>query len=763
MTTDQLKVLNQDGTPPESRIGNASSLYQIWNTLRLADAVSSYNRALIDGAYDGARPLNESSLITNGQSYRFNVSWGWAKSVLDMAVSGYVDIMNATETLFECPTEYGDPSERLQLERIVAKEVSECIRSWKDFFPTYLRLITAFIKHGVSISYFMDEYDWRFISTDLSDFKIERDIKIGQENISIACCLRFYSPTDLYQQIKDPERAEQNGWNVQACRQAIMQCASQGQQFGRYSPYDWEKWEVLIKNNDLYWTAGTAQPQRIRVVHAWVQEYNGKVSHFMINDSDQISEFLYKKIDRFENVYEAYTVFTFGVGTNGYYSGIRGQGYDVAPIHTTLDRAYCAAFELAIFGSAPIFQPKDQSALQEMQYTPQGPYSLLTPGINVQTPAVTNLSAGIFPMMQAFSQMLRDRTGNANTQQLIDSRTEKTKFQVQAELGSIAKMSVSALNLFYDPWQTLMREMVRRMIYGCKMDFGPQDPGGKYLVGLKKRLLQSGGQAALQAFYNLDVDRLSVVKAIGAGSEAARLMIYDQLTPFINSLDDAGREAFIFDIFADRLGHRNASRYKQPPGSEMRTTLAEELAQIENNQLIQTMPVEVLPSQNHIVHAKVHLARLMPMAAQASDALTVDPMSVAGILPGLNNLAEHTSIHVERVSQDRMYQEESAMFRQQLQQVGEVLHNGILKVQKLQEQAMQQQAMQGPQEPSQPSPEQIAKIEGERAMREMRMSMDQLKFEQETNNRAIDAAQKRAIADADAASKMARNLPGLTR
>jgi hypothetical protein len=762
--TDRLKTISEDGDVPESRIGNAWSLYQIWQALRIADMQSSYNRAQINACYDGQRPYSQANLAATGQSYRSNVNWGFSKTVLDTAVSGYVDIFNSTELIFECPTNYGNPDDRRRLEKIVAKEVTDCIRSWPDYFPTYLRLCTFFIKHGIGITYFMDEFDWRFKATDLSDFKIERDQEVGQDGIGIACCLRFYSPTQLYQLIKDPEEAEKQGYNVAECRKAIMKCASEGQQFARTGGYDWEKWEVLIKNNDIYWTTGIAQPQRIRVVHAWVQEFDGRVSHFMINDSEEVSEFLYKKIGRFDSVYRAYTVFPFGVGVNGYYQGIRGQGFDVAPIHSALDRAYNAMLELAMFSAAPIFQPESAQAMQEFQYTPGGPFSLITPGIEVKQ-LTPNIAQGIYPAMSAFHQMLRDRTGNANTQQLIDSKTEKTKFQVQAELGGIAKMSSSSLNLFYDPFALLVKEMVRRMKQAAKLDYGPQDPGGSYIVGLKKRLLQAGGQDALKAFYDLDIDRLTIVKAIGSGSEAARLMAMDRLMPFLNSMPDEGRQAFLFDVFADTLGdYRKAARYITPPGEETKFSPEVGVAQVESYQLLGGQPIQVIPGQNDAAHAREHLMIENPLVEQVQKAMELDPMSLVQLLPGLNLLDAHATQHVERLSRDQNYKELSAQMRKNLQENQGILYNSTLKVQKLMGEMDQQQQAQGEQQQEgqpQQDPAVIAKIQGEVALRQYKLESNQMLFEQKIHNNEIEARQKRSLADADAAAKMARELPGL--
>jgi hypothetical protein len=765
--SDVLQTLSQEtGKPPVSRIKDAKSAYEIWETLRRADAVSAFDRSKIDAAYDNERPYDERALINAGQGYRVNVSWGFAKQVLDTAIAGYTDIINAPQTFFSCPTTYGPMAERDELEQVVAQEVTACIRSWRNFFPTYLKLCNAFIKHGVGVALFNDEWDWRWKSTDMSDFKIPRKTEIGQENIDVAACLRFYSPTQLYQLIKDEEVATINGFNVEACKRAIIQCVNNNNNYYQFRQYDWEKLEIELRNNDLYFTTQAANQQSIRVVHIWVKEFDDKVSHYMIVDDNGVQDFLYKKIGRFEDSYQAYTVFTYGVGTNGYYHGVRGQGYDVFAINGALNRAYCSLLEIASFGSAPTFQPKDESALQEMQFIPNGVYNLLSPGIEViKDTIVPNVSNGTLPIVNAFTQLFRERTSSYNTESLINTSVEKSATQVRAELGNIAKMSISALNLFFDPWESLMRQMINRM---KRRDYDATESGGQYISELKKRLLMRGSEGYgakdryLQAFYALDTDRLRITKPVGAGSEAARMLAYDRLMAIFGSLPDFGKKNLIWDIASETAGYENAARYAVAPGETETPTWDASLAQVENNVLVQGGQITVLDGQNDLVHAKVHAEALNPLVTQTQDALEVDPMSIAGVLPGINNLNQHMAQHVERMSQDPLLRQESAMFRKMLQQADEILHNGTLKVQKMQAQEMeaQQSAMaQGQAVEATPqgiSPDVIAKIEAQRAERQAKLEMDYQSHQQKMIMKQQEANQKLAIRDAEAASKIQR-------
>lgn len=718
---DKLQGLTPEGTPPESRIKDAQSAQQVWSQLWQADAVSSFERARMDAAYDGEVPYSQAQLTATGQAFRCNVSWGFAPMVLDMAMSGYIDIINSSEVLFECPTNYKDEGgNRSELEQGIAEEVTDCIRSWRDFNIVYQQLVSTFIKHGVSVAIFNDEIDWRWTSSGLSDFKIPRRTKVGQDNIDVACFLRFYSATQLYQLIKFPEVAEKLGYNVEAIKQTILKSIQNSNTFIGYRAYNWEKLEIELRNNDYFFTYGTASTQNIRVVHMFWQEFDGRISYGMFNDDNTAENWLYLKNNRFPKTENAFVMFTYGVGTNGYVAGIRGQGFTVYPINAALNRLYCQAMELAAFGTAPTFQPQDESAMQEMQFVPNGPYNLLTPRVTVIPSSIApNLSTGVMPIIGAMTQMFRERTANANTQALLDSTKEQTATEVEAKLGSIAKMSVASLNLFYDPFETLFREKVRRM---KRRDYKIKDPGGEFIMGLHKRLLKRGGKAMLEAFFELDTDRLRIKKAIGSGSEAARMLAFNRMMELWPYMDDFGRQNAMRDLVAEYVGYRNANRYVQPPAADLRTDPQAPVAELQNDALLKNGVATVRPDDNHFVHARVHMEALIPVNDQVREMLEVvdeQPQMVnelATIIQGLQAINAHTAEHVARLSQDARSAQMVGEFKRVLQNVDEQVNNGALHIEKLQrEQAEKAQAAGQEFEPA-VDPKVLADLEKQQAL-----------------------------------------------
>ena len=763
---EQLATLNPDGSPPESRLTSAVKAYEIWNQLVMADGPASYERMRWSQMYDSTPPLNQTQLNANGQAYRVNVSWGMAKMVLDMAQMGYLDMIKSLQTLFWCPTSADlDPSEKIEVERKLAEMITSMIRSWPDFIPTFLRLTSTFIKEAVSFATFDDEWNWQFDSKGFQDVKIPRKTRVGQENIDVACWLRFYSMSQLYQTIKDPEVAEANGWNVDAVKEVIIQSLTNGNTFSQWRGYDWEKLEIELRNNDYWWTYGTATTQNIRIVHIVWQEFDGRMSYGIICDNKETSKWLYRKVGRYASSYNAFVTFTYGVG-NDYYHGLRGQGYQIFPIVGALDRAYSHLLELGMFGTAPMLQPNDESAMQEMQFTPCGPYNLLTPGITVIPSAVApNLSSGVQPILQSFTNMFREQTANANTQTLLDTTKEMSAAEFNGRLGTIAKMSSSAQSVFEEPWEFVLREMVRRI---KRKDYSDREPGGKYVTKLRAEILKVGGEKLLDAFYKLDVDKLQAIRAVGAGSEAARQVALNQLIPLMPYLPESGRQNLIYDIAANLVTYRNVDRYTAS-GSNPAMTTQEGVAWTQNSLLMRGAFQPVLGDEDFFVHARVH-AQILPAATQkvwaeikqaaevVGSGQPYDLNPIAAELNGLQMLNAHMTETVQKIAVNPEGQKLVAQYKQILQQADEVVHNGgeqlAAMMEKMQQAAAEQQ---GQPSPEGPTPETIAKLEEQRMLTEEKINSLRAKTNADIEIKQQKAQQDMALKDATTAQQITQS------
>ena len=252
----------------------------------------------------------------------------------------------------------------------------------------------------------------------------------------------------------------------------------------------------------------------------------------------------------------------------------------------------------------------------------------------------------------------------------------------------------------------------------------------------------------IEAILAVDLDSVRPVRAIGSGSEAARLLATDELIQLMPGFDEYGRKAAQRDRVAARFGYDLADRYTPSPDAESRPVIDVKIAELENGDMKMGNQVQVLPNENHLEHAKVHLAVL----GQTAQGVDEGQIPVEQVIDFLVNLYGHTTVHVEEVSKDTTIPEAGASLRQSLQQFGEIVNNGVKQVQKMREQqAAQGEAGAGDQQVAYAEKLQ-QKMQEHQAKLQMMQEVHQLRL----NQRLAEVRQKMALRDAEVASKIAR-------
>ncbi len=715
---DSLGSLDKKGRPVKSRLKDVKSALDLFNVLRRADEGSSANRARVDAMFDGASPYDSRKLAASGQNLKTNLNFGEAQRLLDISLSAYVDLYSSLERLVEVKGTEGEASEIKTQEDIVAEEITHLLRSWPEFHSNYLRLCTTFLKHGVGITYFDTPDDWRFRVGSFADMLIPRQTPASENLIDVAIGRREYHLHELYAFIKNEKAAQNVGWNVKEVKRAIMKSADttgRGSRASRnYS--DWEAVQQELKNNDIY--AGHQNPT-VSVLHFWVREMDGSVSHYISCESEP-KDFLYKKISRYEKPEHAYIMFTYGVGSNGTYHSIRGLGHRIFNHIQTSNRLRCQMIDGAMLGSAVMIQPDSQRALDELGFTYYGAYAVLSPNVNIIEKAVPNLSTAVQPALQDISQQLAMNTDTMSTYGQQGS-PYRNQMQVVSDMDVSTRLSGASLNLFYASWNRLMREVVRRIVAGKR-----RDPAlGEFYARCAARGV---GESFIKT---LDVARTKAVRSIGSGSYANRLVALRELQAISGSFDEVGRRNLTRDIVSTRVGHDLADRYT-PQLEESRPTTDNKIAFFENQQLMEGLPVPVITNEIHGTHLQIHIPALGELIEQLNTG-AADPVPA---LPALQAFYQHIAETVENIAGDPAQQVAVGEARQVLQYAEEMINNTTKKVQKIQRDAAQQ----APEEEGAPQEDPMVnakmqehqlKMEMARQKAQLDMELRQAKFEQE--------------------------------
>lgn len=743
-TDDGLLTASKEGKIPERRIADSSSAQKALRKMMDDDAESSRARAQYQAMFDGQRPYRDEDLVETGQGGRSNLNFDEAGALLEFSMSGYVDLFSNTEEFMRFrlrPNSFPTP-QRLEFESRISKNFTGMLRKWPSFFHKFLYCCHHFITDGVSVCYYPDHLDWRWHVAKLGDFFFPRHTLADPGALELAGSVQRYRPSQLYAYIKNPEQASDLGWDVKAVRNALVTSVNSS---GDRRVMDWEQVQERLKNNDLYFDCVSNE---INIGHLWVREFSGMWSHYQFLESEP-SNFLYKREDKYPANRPPFQVFMFGIGSNGFIHSIRGLGYKIYPHIQVSNRLRNQVVDSAMLSSSVMIQPADEQALADLSLTYYGPYAILTPGNKVIERTIPNLSNNALPVISDMSSMLQSKSGQYSSVGMFADDKERTRFEVEAYVAKMSKLSITSLNLFYEPFQNLLREVARRVFNPA---YGPDLPGGDLIQEFRDRLLEEG--VPEEAFGVIDFDRCSVNRAVGGGSPEARQLILNELAREAPSFDDVGRHNLLRDRIAARVGYDLADRYV-PDDTTPRPTIDDKLAILENSHLIGGEDIQAQSNELHLIHLKHHDTRLR----QYFDALESGQTTLGEAVQPMVMLHAHATQHVELGGADPAISDMVSVYRQQLQQYGEMIWNGQEKLKAEARKAEEAAAATAP-EGGQAAPTQDQSLppEMERKLVEhnLRLQMKQEEHQQKLQMRQAEFMQKQAINDAKEAAKMRR-------
>lgn len=660
----ELGNLDERGRPEKSRLKDVKSAISIFRNLQKADEASSINRSRVDSMFDGASPYDAKRLNRSGQGLKTNLNFGDAQRLLDISLSAYVDLYSSLENIVEVRGTQGQRSEIKTQEDIVAEELTHMLRSWPEFHNSYLRLCTTFVKHGTGVAYFDTPDDWKFRVGSFADILIPRQTPADENFVDIAIGRRQYHLHELYGFIKNEKAAKSVGWDVAEVKRVIMNNVTTQGRTGMNYTSDWESYQAELKNNDLYYSY---QNPTVSVLHFWVREMDGSVSHFICAE-DKPKKFMYEKISRYEKPEQAFVMFTYGVGSNGTYHSIRGLGHRIFNHIQTSNRLRCQMIDGAMLGSAVMIQPENQRALDELSFTYYGAYAVLSPNVNIIEKAVPNLSTAVQPALNDITNQLALNTDTVSTYGSQQSSPYRNKVQVMSDMDVATRLSGASLNLFYASWTRLMKEIVRRVVENKRRDSVVKEFYDRCAVrGVQESFIKT-----------LDVSRTKAVRSIGNGSQANRFMALRELQGLQGQFDETGRKNLARDIVATRVGHDLADRY-MPQMEEERPTIDLKIAYFENQDMVEGKPVPVVPNELHATHLQVHLPTLNQLLQQLDEG-AADPVQA---FPALQAFYDHVSQTVQALAGDPMQKLLVGEAKQVLNFTQEMIYNTSQKIEKM--------------------------------------------------------------------------------
>ena len=671
----------------EERLTSPAALRTLHSGYCRDDAESSANRAAVRELMDFVPPYDPQDLQTRGMEDRFNINYGSATALKNEAVGPFLDIFTSPNVLVKIALlPETDPDMRSTWADIMSDQWTKMMRSWDITTPNMMLLVDAFVTDGVGIPWFEDSATLSWQVGTLEDCHFASDAVAVPSKIEAMTIGRSISVPDLFAKIEDHEtETDHNGWNGPVAKRLIEQARPAGE--------DYESWnyEAVARQAKACRVGNASNMPTIQLVWGVVKELDGSLSVYAttrdgatdlsgspVPDGDGVDAWVYRKRGAYKDANQMFQIFPFGVGNKNEIYTIRGLGYALFEPGQGDNILRCKMMDSARHRASEIYQPESTvDSVEDLQFIDLG-HAMIAPrglrGLPQMNSARMDENIGF--VLQSNQDILNKHSaGLASGPLTNDPGARRNEMQVTAELEHTNKMQGFAMSLFYGPYDKLIRELVRRAFTETQDDLAVR----RMVERMKEACIARG--VPREVLSRIDFEATAATRLMGAGSKGSRLIGFQQMGELYASMDPQGQEFFNYDFASEIKGSEAAERYFGLPG-QRRGHMDVAIARLENNDLLDGQMIEPADGENKMVHLGEHIAELVAGIEEVNQGKQdISEWTIKNIplYKHCVDTLQSTTVHPSRTQDLNSY-------RQQIQQAGEIIDNGLRHINKLREQ-----------------------------------------------------------------------------
>lgn len=682
----KLPVRGENTEPGEaSCLPDATAARELVSVALNEDMQRSLQRAVVKGQYDGNPPFNQHKLTQDGMAWCTNLNWLGMEGRIDGARVPYYALFSGVPTYVTACSYEAEGPDKAYWEAAYAKAWTEAHNKWRQFKWHIQASQFEMLFEGWGVCIREDDSDWRFRAVPGRSVLVPQESNSCIDNRLSWIAVRVpYRIHELFNKIRDEEAATATGWNVAAVQSAIK-WNTKGAGGYPYRQQQWEVWQEKFKNREL--TVSYTNADIVYCDHLYVQEYSGKVSHFIfvegsMGDSTTSMEFLFKRTHHYDNYDQVIHAFFQNTGDMSWHS-VRGMAYKSFKAEAVMDRLQCRAVDNAFLSSGLTLQSQDQRSVDRRQLSVTQGVTWIPPGaINVDRNSSAGQIEGVLAVARYVAAQADQKLGNFQQRSIgrEDGRGEQpTATQVQASVAKEASLSNGQIDNYYIDLDTLYNETDRRLKIS-------QD---EIAVWFRDECKRAGIPKEVMKSMTVKANRIS-----GYGSPAARKQALQESMAIAPMLNPEGKNNWLNEAISVIGGPDKINIWNPPvhiPDGE------DALISSENAQFRLEIEPPVVGNavrhlQGHIEYASTYLE---PMAAATEQQQPVDPEELQDAMEFLKVMIPHAGQHLEQLKGDPSQAQNFKLFNTQLKNL--VGFNGKLYaeyrriMQEQQQQALQQQ------------------------------------------------------------------------
>ena len=614
------------------------------------DQTRANKRIKVSGMVSGNAPFDADTLKKTGQAHRCNVNFREGEGIINARNTSFFELFLDGRDIIQCELKDSHiyMGRASYWESIVTGEMKRCIKSWNGFNFEMMQLANSMNLHGDAFPMFGHNNSWKFRTFKTGEVLFPKNTKASVDYIDCAVVLDTMTIPELHQYINN-NKASEMGWNKPIIKEIIENSVKKN----AYDTIDWEELQRDIENNALAYEH--VLTSEIKVAHILVRENDGMISHY-IQERGKQADFIYECMDAYESIEEIFIPFICNIG-NGYYHGVKGVGHRIYPSVVINNRFLCRAVDGAMDSASMIVAFKDGTG-RKGKTLRLGNQIILPPGAGLETNNLSQNLNGITQMYGLLSQVnqssvgvKRPGLGNIAKADTQNYTARSANMQVMEEM-ELEKIDVA---LYYAQVDMLYRQMGKRILQGKDKD----------AKTFRKRCVDQGVPKELLS--DIDAWDFKAPRGIGSGSHVMKNITTQDMLSIAPYLPEMGKRAVIEDFIEARGGAESVNRYYPPFEASNMPTKSSQIANLENNDLIEGKRSIVSVDDMHVKHLETH----MPYAMQQADRVLKNPQPefIQEAMKAAPVFIEHVSNHLGFIKGDKLHAKDFKKYSQALKQL----------------------------------------------------------------------------------------------
>ena len=322
--------------PKRRAISNVEHIFSIISSLEEARRDQNEKNGRIMGKYNAERPYTTRDLQEDGLEWKSNFSTKPLSSAIDKVSPRLTKAVQNAKYLTSAslPDNHPGGKEKSNLFRLKVTEVIRGWEGWSDFINEVAQENAIF---GFTSVAWLDEYSWKPTHFRQDHFLVPDGTRQNVTGLQLWIGRQHLMIHELAEFILDKQAAIDAGWDIDNTVAAINAAKPQSVTgAGHTSPYtDVRLYEDAVRESSVSLSLLSGS-KTIELYHVYVPEYDGKVSHYIVDG--RAKKILFEKLDQFDRMSDVVALFSFQQA-NGKLMGSKGIGRELYELAGAVDRA----------------------------------------------------------------------------------------------------------------------------------------------------------------------------------------------------------------------------------------------------------------------------------------------------------------------------------------------------------------------------------------------------------------------------------------